>query len=302
MNNRNIKSLIVIMLISCLAGKVSAQIEQQGFVFQKENLVFNTHFGVGYSPLYYSEYKIGGQSLTRENRSGISFELGGAYFFSPTWGAALGLGFSNHRATAILNDYTSAVTGFTDTDGLDYTLQVTGNTIAEKQKVLLLDIPITAQHRFVLNNGLTLATGAGFKLGIPVKKEYVMEESDITTRAYYPDLNFTLTDHEASGMYENRTDWTPSGKMETKVNLSLLLEAGVLYALTDDIDINAKGYFTYGLNKLNEGNETLIMEAPEQYNSLSGLAGNMKITSIGIKIGVVFDYEAFNQFLKLLKF
>jgi hypothetical protein len=279
------------MLISCFAGKVSAQIEQHGFVFHKENLVFNMHFGAGYSPLYYSKDKISGQSLMRDNRSGLSFELGGTYFFSPQWGVAMGFGISNYRTTGSLQGYSDAVTGLTDSDGHDYTMQITGHKIAENQQLRLLDIPITAQHWLALKNGMTLATGAGFKLGFPIKKEYVMEESDITTRAYYPDLNFTLTGHEASGMYENRTDWNPSGKLETKVNLSLLLETGVLYPLTDNIDVNAKGYFAYGLNKLSEGNELHVMEAPEQYNSLSGLAGNMKNMSIGIKIGVFYDFN-----------
>ena len=281
MNRYKVIGLVVLM--SCLWGKAWTLSPEKGSIY------INANIGFGYSPLTYSEDNIGGQSFDLSQRGGLSFDIGATYFLDNNIGISTGLGISNYRATVNLTSYSDSVTGLIDADGLEYIMYVSGSDIKEKQKILMLNIPLMAQYYYRLSDAIMIKGGAGFNFGFPIKKTYTVEESTMTTQAYYPELNFRLTEHTESGMYDNRTDWNPSGKLETRVIVGLQFEAGGMYSLNNGIDIDVKGYFNYGLNKLTAGNESYMMQGPEQYNSLSTMSGKMKNVSVGLKVGIMFD-------------
>lgn len=257
--------------------------------FGKGSLLTDIYFFGGYSPLTY-ENNIDNGNVEFEKRGGIAVDLSGTYLLSDYIGVSLGIGLSKYNTRAILTGYTDKIDGLTDDDLMNYLLDINVSRAAEDHSFTSFDVPVM-MHCFipVMRKTAWIDGGLGFKAGVPIKGTYKLEESNIITKAFYPDLNFWLTDLPELGLFSNSSSWHPEGDIDAKLNMALVAEAGVLCPINENLAISARGYLSCGLNKpIKSNNGDRYIDEYVKYNSLSTLVGDAGLMQLGLRMGIVF--------------
>lgn len=215
--------------------------------------------------------------------------LNGTYMLSDKYGISFGLGVSDYNSQLSLDAYSDEIAGLNDSDNMAYNLITDARNIVEEHDLLIIDVPIKFQMYLPLGQRFIFTGGAGVKLNFPVSDSYELEQVQITTEAFYPDLNFLLTDYEPMGLYTNKTDWQQSGSLKTNLSVSALLEAGVALPVGERLALSCKAYFSHGLSNAVEGDpQTYLVVENGEYNGLQSFLGNAKIMQVGFKLGIVF--------------
>jgi hypothetical protein len=256
---------------------------------RKGDIIWDGSIGIGSAPLKYADKVWENQSITSQGGNGIAADINGTYMFSDKYGVAVGLGVSQYSSKLSLATYSGVLNGLIDVDDMAYNLITDANNIEEEHNLVSLDIPIKFQAYIPIRSRIVFTGGVGLKLNIlPLIANYELNQIQLTTKAFYPDLNFMLSDYEDMGLYTNKTDWPQNGDLNSKLNVSLLLEAGIVFPIKPHLALSCKGYFSHGLSSAIESRgQSYLVGKNSEYNGLQSFLGDAKLMQIGFKLGVV---------------
>ena len=220
---------------------------------------------------------------------GCSLNLGYILFFNETWGLSTGIGIQWYQATGTINYLDSSPS--TDTDGDNYDFRTYYNNWKEKQKIVLLDVPVGALYHKQFKKIYGLLACLGFKMSVPVKPAYEAAGGDITTTGYYQQWNVELEDMPQ----HNFTTITsvPGSDFSAKMVFSLYADLGGTYKINKNLDLYAGPYFNYGLNNLINKSTKKVYQQDGIYNGILSSSQTQKahVLSVGFKIGAILHLE-----------
>ena len=194
-----------------------------------------------------------------KGKAGGSFGVGYNYYFTNQWSLSTGLELSLYNSkvnTDPLNDFYDANDGEYD---FEFRTRVTG--YKEKQKAMLLNIPVMAQFELPVGYNKFYAAG-GFKFGIPVSSKYKVTNAIIENSGFYPEWsgqqNLILHTQKFMGFGTfSRND--VEDDLDLKLSCMVALEAGMKWNLSSSMDLYTGAYFEYGLNDIKkDANKRLI--------------------------------------------
>lgn len=277
-------SLLLLFLIS-LGGMAQTEVWHEPL---KGDFIWDGNIGLSHAPLVYASKNWENQSISSKGGSGIAVDVNGTYMLSGKYGISFGLGVSKYNSELSLASYSDEINGLIDSDNMAYNLITDASDIVEEHDLVAFDIPVKFQMYIPLGSKIVFTGGVGFKLNIPISASYELNDIRITTKAFYPDLNFMLTDYEDLGLFTNKTDWQQNGDLNSKVNVSVLLEAGITYPVGPRLAVSCKGYFSHGIGYAVESDQqTYLVEENAAYNGLQSFLGNAKLMQVGLKLGIV---------------
>jgi hypothetical protein len=215
------------------------------------------------------------------------------YYISDNFGIGLGADYYIQESIfdVKLSGYSHTYKGFDnwETDPVpreyEFTIKSNSKDITEQNTMSFIDFPVSAIYTFPLFDNVYLAARLGLKAGIPLKNKYVLNESDLFTRLYFKDWNLELFNIPAHGLYDSRTDWHPEGELSLNRAYSIFSELGLDFPVSI-LKVRLSGYFSYGLNNINQENQISLVYWREDYNYILSLTENVKMIQAGIKLGI----------------
>ena len=212
--------------------------------------------GVSLSQLAYQHW---GQAPANDyisNRIGFptwNANIGINYYFLPWFGIGTGAHFSTYMSNATIDKIWTY--DLTDRYGDAYTQTITPNSLKEKQKVWMVEIPLALNFRAMPEGKKVGFTGVlGAKFGLPVMNSYALnQEASLTNQVYYPNYDLTLNGDIPTVLENgNITPYShsiPSYRMAT-INFGVYAEAGVLFQVHQRVDLGIKLFVNYYANDL----------------------------------------------------
>jgi hypothetical protein len=162
----------------------------------------------------------------------------------------------------------------------------------EKQNAMFLNIPVMLQYQTGKANKFYVLGGA--KIGIPLSGSYKMT-AKITNNGYYPKYNNWASTQKFAGfgVFENQKS---DGDLDLKVSFMLSAEAGMKWAISDNLRLYTGLYFDYGLNDIVGAHDKPFFNygaaTPENFSinsSLESLTDKVSNMAIGIKIKLAIE-------------
>ena len=226
-----------IIVIAILPLFISGRAVAQQFLVQQHE--FSVYSGGGLSTLNYKT-TVGGQ----KSGFGGQFGLGYRYFITPELSFGTGLEFAFFNAKY---DSKSVKTSYmtTDRDGDKFEFRSVADGFKEKQRSMLLQIPVMAQYQF----GNIYYAGGGFKVGIPLSKKFSNKASKLENSGFYDEENYLYTIQEFIG-FGTFNNVSSKGELDLKTAFFLSLEGGAKWILNDKFTLYSGIYFDYGLNSI----------------------------------------------------
>lgn len=246
---------------------------------QDRSAYFNANLGGGVHSLKYDL-----QNGNVKGGIGGTFNLGYSYFFNPSWGLTSGLGFYSAQAKGTLN-YVSEMTAV-DQDGDGYVFRTYFNDWEEKQKSVLLNIPLGIQHQRWFNGKNGVLASAGLMVSIPISSSYKVTSGSLITAGYYEQWNVELRDLPQHGF--STITSRPSGSITLKPAYSAFADLGWIHKITEQYDLYVGGYFSYGFNNLISADKDNVYQSDGIYSSMlaSSSTEKVKLFTVGLKVGV----------------
>ena len=165
-----------------------------------------------------------------------------------------------------------------DDEGDEVTYKAYGQSVKEKQRFNLLEIPVYYQFR-----ATNIFVNIGPEVVIPISAEYNTTEGNVTLSGYYPQYNVELKDLPQHGFGEY--DITGNhGTLETRVTWGVNASVGYCYSL-GNVDINVSAYTKFLMNGYVK-EKTNYLEYPEQTRSLSYVESKKHLCSFGLSVGI----------------
>jgi len=267
MNNKKtefMKKNIIIILLIVISMQLSAQ---------EKGSYLTISGGAGPSGIKYEWVNVNFADPKCELKNGGHATLGYSYFFTKHIGLSLGLGMANYKTHGkLMGDFSQqhpfVLGNYKDNDWgthvKDYELRVRTKDWEEYQSVRLLEIPlmVNLQKKFGEKEYFGLYLNAGAKFQIPVNARYAIYDGKHTDD---PKLNVSgynkekdlelgglgspdLSQHGFGQIYNPSERLTnANGKLNMKLNISLVGEAGVLISLSRRVDLSLGAFIDYGL-------------------------------------------------------
>jgi outer membrane protein OmpA-like peptidoglycan-associated protein len=231
------KTIIYTLMVT--AGLLSCSALQAQYKHE-----FSLYGGGGLSTLKYD-------ITTGEQKNGLggTAGLGYTFFFSPKWGLETGAGLSFYNAKYNLNNLsTKHMT--TDMDGAAFEFRSTVSNYEEKQKAMMVQIPLMLQ--FQTGNKHQFYAALGGKVAIPVNGTYNSSGATIQNSGYYAAEDYEYTTQEFMG-FGSFTGKDGDGDLRFKTAFLASAEAGVKWKLKDGLSLYTGAYLDYGLNNIYKG-------------------------------------------------
>lgn len=277
---------------------------------QEKGLYLSIWGGVGPSGLQYKMSGVDFAKTKRQSLWGGQAGIGASYYFTKHIGLTLGMDFAHYRTKASLfNDFLDMRYKYFDlgiyhdndyVEGhiTDYNLRVRTQNWEEFQSVKMFEIPIllNLQTKFGDKEYFGVYLSTGFKFQFPIASRYYIvdgengsdAEKKLMVAGWYWEHNVEL-----GGFNRDGTDFyqdlprhafdrisTPSealalkndGKLNLKMNISFVAEAGILISLSRRVDVPLGVYVDCGLLNMKRNNETSKMfTGPDtEYTDLAG--------------------------------
>jgi hypothetical protein len=183
--------------------------------------------------------------------------FGGAYTYSFTemWGVMGGLEFSIFNGRNTLGNFADSTLGTyysaTGQPPQDYYFKSDYRGYEERQRAMYLRLPVMGAFTYFIDPEWSVFAAAGFKLGLSVYGRYTTQADSWVSSGVFPFSGQTFYDNPNHG-------WTSSGvvggvvqdvtnRLKFKFDLSLGLEAGAKFTLTDNMMLYGTFYFSYGV-------------------------------------------------------
>ncbi len=241
-------------------------------------------------------------------------QIGYSYFFTPSWGIGVGVDFENYYSHAH-SDATLTWDNVTDSDGEPYSHRSKMNDWTEKNRSLMVGIPITAQFQHIFEQkNIGIFADLGVRAGFLFNGQYEALRGSVDHTGYYDKWHLTL---------ENLHDFyrqEPNGErgaIACKPSIGLTGSVGALFPIHEQVDLVTSLFFNCGLNDSYGGERTdlgFTSDLNPQYKydfmpeyegfANSNHAGAMRPYSVGVKVGVrwhptkkakkIIDFEPYN--------
>lgn len=264
------KNTLIILLLLLVINPMVAQIKLLPWV------------GLGAQSIHYTS-----KSASVDGASGVNFGVDGYYYFNEHMALGAGLRMGSYEATAKFGSF-SLEQFLVDMDGDSYVLTSSSNGIEELHKISTIEIPILFRYEKWISNSILLfgATGPVFVLPRNVESNFV--SGDLVTSGYYPEWDLTITNVEEYGYYtRDLKGEMPSAKAKT--TLAWALEAGGEFFISKRMNLVVSLYYQPGLSSITDSSEESLMPDAYTFNgSLMG-ANGVKLSKMGIRVGVNFD-------------
>jgi OmpA-OmpF porin, OOP family len=215
------------------------------------------------------------------------------YFLSKNFGVGAGADYfvKDCKFDVKLSDYSHSYNGIDKWEAdpvprqYEFTIKSNSPDITEQNTFSFIEIPVSAFYSFPLSGNTYIVTRLGVKAGFPLKKSYLLSESDLLTRLYFKEWDLELFNIPAHGLYDSRTDWHPEGELNLNTAFSVFSEVGIDFPISL-LKVRLSGYFSYGLNNLNYEKQSSLIYWREDYNYILSLAESAKMMQVGVKLGV----------------
>jgi outer membrane protein OmpA-like peptidoglycan-associated protein len=256
------------------------------------------YLGVGYGGI---DYKLqDGKDVGFVSGLG---QINYAYFFTPEWGIGAGLDFANYTTTGISNALLTWP-GQTDSDGETYTHRSKLQDWKERQNLLSVGIPITAQYQHWWKTDgkkgedkIGIFAEAGIKVGIPFAGTYAVKDGLVNHTGWYEPWQLEL-DHLHD--FAEQQNAKQSGKFTTNPTVAATATVGALFPLKKNLDLMVGIYFNYSFNSCHKSSSDALGfyeegVSPEYYsgfmNQYQGLPNSTQIDgmrpfAVGVKVGL----------------
>ncbi len=226
---------------------------------------------------------------SQKGSANYTINLGYDYFFTPNWGLGTGIGFESNRSESTLNYLTENPS--VDTDGDTFLFRTYYNDWKEKQKALLIEIPISVSYKSKLKQNWKMQFTVGAKMELPVQSSYEIVGGDIETTGYYPQYDvelYGLPQHN----FNTLTSF-PEKDIALKSIYSAFADAGVLCPLNSKLDLYLGVYASYGLNNAIDAQDNLLYQEDGVYNGVFASNQTDKVTPLafGLKVGLTWQVK-----------
>lgn len=224
----------------------------------------------------------------RESIPGYGFELKYSYFMDVHWGVSTGVGISHYGAKGKLSGsmaddkyYELGKLVDNDIEGRprNFEMRARLKNLEEKQTAYFIEVPIMGvyQTRFGDSKRWGLHAGLGIKLQFPVNAKFKIQNgtnSQLNISGFYPDIPADKgspgnppVPHHGFGTITNPNeslDWNDNAKL--KMGIAATADIGVMYQLSDGMDLMLGGYIDYGLNDLKKKANQGLLTPPSIYH------------------------------------
>jgi hypothetical protein len=215
------------------------------------------------------------------------------YYVSRKFGFGIGADYNirNTQFEVLLTDYSHSYNGIDrwDVDPVpreyEFTIKSNAPGILEQNTMSFIDFPVSAVYNHYLIKNLYLTTRAGLKIGWPLEKAYILQESDLFTRLYFEEWDLELFNIPAHGLYDSRTDWHPEGELDLNPSISFFTEVGIDFPVSL-LKIRMSAYFSNSLNSIINEKQTSLIYWREDYNYILSLAEHIPLMQYGVKVGI----------------
>lgn len=199
----------------------------------------HSHVGLGgtFGPTwmtYTSDFGEGKMSLS----PGVSIIYD--YYWNKHWGFMVGIDFSFTTGTFVAKDYSDDYS-YTDYEGDKVNFKYKVGEIEEINKLILLDVPITASY----TTG-PLFAHAGLKVGVPIKLKYDQTLKDCNFTAELPAYN-AIMDHGLALGLNDKTSKFNGEFSSSPIMIMFTADAGYRFKINDMFSINASIFFDKAL-------------------------------------------------------
>ncbi len=217
--------------------------------------------------------------------------VGANAFYSINEDLFVGAGFAmmTYGADATIDYNYEAGSPRVDMDGDSYILSANFSGVKEKYRMTTIEIPILVKYQRWVSADILLtgATGPVFILPGGLKSEFT--SGDLATSGYYKEWDLTIDDIPEYGFYERLL----SGDMpdyDLKTTLGWTFQFGAEYYLAKRLNLTATLYYQTALGSaVDIKSDVAFMEDPSVYNGSMYYSDKVKLSSMGIKIGLLFD-------------
>lgn len=266
---------IVILLIAVASLLYNEQAASQ----EKAPAEIGIHTGIGLSTLSYDL-----NNGKRDNKLGGNIGITGTYFFSKNFGILSGLEISCYNSKAKFNDLTTTYNTRYETSSLggdDIEFRAKMKGYAEKQNLLMLNIPIMAQLQTEISSIASVYFQGGFKIGVPVQGKYTSLATNYTTSAYFIEENGEI---ESNGSFMdgglgsfagNKT----KGNYSKKVSFLVSAEAGMKWAVMENRYFYTGLFFDYGLNSTVDTKQNASVVEYDSFSDTPAFGANSILSS-----------------------
>jgi outer membrane protein OmpA-like peptidoglycan-associated protein len=228
--------------------------------------------GMGPSGFMYKINGIDYATPKRDIQLGGQAGIGYSYFFTKNIGVSTGIGYSRYRTRILLEgdfqkDKYFIVGNYTDNESQDYQLRVRTQNWTESQSGNFIEIPVMAsfQKKFGERENFGLFLSVGAKLQVPFSAKYsIVDDENFQKRlmvsGYYPVDNVEFGGFGGKELPQHGFDniHNPSeilnsaqGKLNFRLNMSAVAEAGILISLSRRVDIALGAFIDYGFVDIN---------------------------------------------------
>jgi len=233
-----------------------------GELFAQHKHEFSIYGGGGLSALSY-------KTVGAEQKSGAggNFDFGYHYFFTPKWGLGTGAEFAFYNASVNIDNFNLTYMAV-DMEGVTFEFRSTVNAYEEKQRALLLQIPLMLQ--FQTGGARQFYVAAGGKVGLPLNGKYSTTAS-LRNAGYYAYENSLYDTQEFMG-FGNFPGKKTDGDLDFRTAFLVSVESGVKWRLNDKVSLYAGAYLDYGLNNIVEKRTVASLPALVEYNTANPTA------------------------------
>lgn len=279
------RKLILILSMLCLCLGAGAQ----RFAPYRQYVTLNAGIGLnGYG------YKLA-EDGSKDLNGGVMARLG-YHFIKRDCGFWAGMMIESFNSNAIVS-YDQRISGAVDQEGGGYVHVTRFSDWEENHKQLILSIPLEFNYRFYLGDGMKLLLGVGPLLQFSIKNSYRITSGHLQTMMYYPEYDLLVD--ELAPQHHLYTASGFNGEYKLKFSPGMVFDAGILYPLEKNFELNLGFYGTMSLASQTEGREAGPYDpdcmAADAYTDAryygvfnSNVTNKLKPFSIGIQVGLYY--------------
>jgi hypothetical protein len=265
------KKIDIVLVLLLIVSLGEAQIKVQPYV------------GFGNQSIHYSS-----DNASVDGVSGLNVGLDAFYYINQKMAVGGGIRMVNYGAIASVYDQVYSAE-LTDEDGDDYVLSATFNGIEEDHHLTAIEIPLFFRYQHWLTNDIMLFGSTGPVLIFPGSMESKFTSGTLATEGYFPEWNVTIDDVAEMGFYER--DIAGDGpQVDVNTSLAWNLAFGAEYFLSKKLNLFMTVSYQSSLSSVSDGqsNNDIMSDAYTFNGSMAG-ASDIKLTQMGVKIGVTID-------------
>lgn len=230
------------------------------------------------------------------NRLGGAVKAGYIYSLTNHIGIGTGIEFSQYKQEVFLSQSSATLSSYeVDPSTSAFVYNVTTSNYNEKQTLHAVQIPLFLQYKTNINKGIDFNFRAGAKYFLPVNYKIKATADNVSSTAYYPDVNLYIDDLPEYG-FGRQANYSTSGEYKTKGVIMSFFELGFTFDMGVKNDLYVAMFFenSYGSILNQEKDESYIGYNPtsvldRKANGLYSIDRNAKIQPIAF--GVTFGWN-----------